>query len=102
VIELLAGAGIGVAGYIAGQWLPRPHRKRSHKPPKPVRPICGCGHDRSYHDGETGQCHGLMDGDPLRYNAWNEPTAWKQVPCACRHYTGPEPLPSLYAPEITE
>lgn len=72
-------------------------KKPKHKDPKPV---CGCRHHYSMHDPETGQCHGLMNGKPLRYDSFNDPTAWEQIPCGCRRYSGPEPLPTYYAPEI--
>ena len=98
--DLLEGALIAIGAFLAGQWLPRPHRRR-YKPPKPVRPVCGCRHHYSFHDPRTGECHGKMDGKPIKYDEWKDPTAYEQINCTCRQYTGPTPLPEVYAPEIT-
>ena len=96
----LVSAGIAVASFIAGQWVPRPHRRRV-KPPKPVEPICGCDHHHSYHDPKTGECHGQVRGKPLQYDGYGYATAWGKAQCTCKQYTGPTPLPEVYAPEIT-
>jgi len=92
-------AAVAIIGVLVGRFLPN-RRRRVPKAPKPVKPLCGCGHHHGYHDPQSGQCHGLMSGDPLRYNEFDHPTAWKQVPCTCRTYSGPQPLPEFYAPEI--
>jgi hypothetical protein len=60
------------------------------KPPPP--PICGCEHHLAFHemDGEgnpTGHCREII-------NSHNG------TECGCQRYTGPEPLPEYYAPEI--
>jgi hypothetical protein len=92
-------AAVALIGVLIGRFLP--NRRKGPKPQQPVEPICGCDHHRSFHDPQTGQCHGLMRGNPLRYDEdWNTPTAYKQVPCTCRQYSGPVPLPEFYAPEI--
>jgi hypothetical protein len=86
----MTGIEVGVAiviGILLGRFLP--NRRKGPRPLAPVEPFCGCDHHRSFHDPQTGQCHGLMDGDPLK------------VPCTCRQYSGPVPLPEFYAPEVT-
>jgi hypothetical protein len=84
-LSLLEGAGILLSGMLAGRFWPA--RRRGRKPPKPVTPTCGCNHNVSYHDPKTGRCHKISSYDGSQ--------------CPCRRYTGPEPLPEYYAPEIT-
>jgi hypothetical protein len=121
-----------------GAWLSRHfdsmvewrRKVKAHKlgmtPPKPVeQPICGCGHNFSFHDPATSKCHATSrqatkwerdpdwdEGDDaalaLRRGS-NEagqtgmrPVAWETVQCPCRRYVGPEPLTTLYAPELSE
>lgn len=99
VIEgMLIGGGVFLAGMIADRLLPP--RRRGPKPRKDPKPICGCGHHHSFHDPATGQCHGMMRGEPIKYDSFKDPTAWAQVPCTCRTYSGPVPLPEYVAPEI--
>lgn len=95
---LVEGALILVIGIAIGRLWGADRRKgKGLRDPKPV---CGCKHHYSMHDPETGLCHGQARGKPLKYDTFNDPTAWEPVPCGCRRYTGPEPLPTLYAPEI--
>lgn len=89
---LLEGAVIAVAAFLAGQWLPRPRLRRGV--PKPSRPVCGCKHELAYHDPKSGQCHSLM------YVPGTASHLSRHEPCACRQYSGPQPLPEFYAPEI--
>lgn len=63
----------------------------------PFAPVCTCRHWLSYHDPETGHCHGTRNGDPLAYDELNYPTAWKQEPCTCRQYVGPLPADHVIA-----
>jgi hypothetical protein len=82
-LTLLAGIAIG--------WLLRSLPAR-RKDPKPVEAVCGCTHHHSMHDPETGKCNAAVNaGD------W---TGKDYRPCACRRYSGPEPMPTYYAPEI--
>jgi len=78
-LSLLLGAAVFASGMLAGRFWPA--RRRHPKPPKPVKPVCGCGHHVSFHKDRTGLCHA---------KAW----------CNCQKYTGPEPMPEYYAPEI--
>ena len=44
-----------------------------------------------------------MRGQATEFNdyATRDPVAWEQVQCSCRQYSGPQPVPAFYAPEIT-
>ena len=97
----MTGIEVGVAvivGVLLGRFLP--NRRKGPKPPKPVQPICGCTHHRAHHDPDTGACHASVKV-PSRYDSAGNTTAWKYDPCACRQYSGPQPLPEFYAPEVT-
>jgi len=97
ITELLAGGGLTALGFVLGRL---PSRRRE---PAQPRPVCGCGHHHGYHDPKTGQCHGLMDGKATEFSNYQsrEPVAWEQVPCTCRQYSGPVPVESYFAPELT-
>lgn len=66
--------------------------------PKPVQPVCGCRHHFSFHDPKTGECHNYQEGVVERDVKTGSTT---MIQCKCRRYVGPEPLPDLYAPEIS-
>lgn len=83
---LLAGIGIG--------WLLRSLPAR-RKGPKPVEAVCGCEHHHSMHNPESGACNAAV-----RVNQYGGSYVYE--PCACLQYSGPEPLPTLFAPEIAE
>lgn len=100
LIYFFSGAGISWLSIGVGVLWHR-SRIRNSKPEK-IQPICGCGHHHSFHDPDTGNCHSLIKGNPIKYDAYREPTAWDKVQCPCRKYSGPEPLPSFYAGEISE
>ena len=86
--ELLEGAVIAVGAFLAGQWLPRPHR-RGVKASKPPELMCGCKHHHSYHDPKTGECHGRV------YVGMGQ-----HEDCTCKQYSGPVPLPEYVAQEL--
>lgn len=100
----MTGIEVGVAvviGVLLGRFLP--NRRKGPKPKPDPKPVCGCKHHHSYHDPQTGQCHGTMRGKAIKFNdyASRDPVAWEQVPCTCRQYSGPQPMPEFYAPELT-
>jgi hypothetical protein len=97
---MLLGAVIFVVGALCGRFWPA--RRRTPKPVPPPRPFCGCGHHHGFHDPKTGECHGLMNGNPLQYDSWDAPTAYEQIPCTCRQYSGPVPLPEYVAQELSQ
>lgn len=81
---MLADAAIFLGGMLAGRAWPARRRRQ-----KAVKPVCGCKHAASYHDPQTKECHEQIFAYDNVYR------------CACRQYTGPEPLPTVYAQEIT-
>lgn len=93
---------VGVALVSGGAGV-RIGRRRAGKQPKPK---CTCGHSLAFHDPDTHRCHGLMNGNPVRFDTFNDPTAWEKVPCGCRQYVGPVPadqmLTSFVYPKMPE
>jgi len=91
---VLEGALILIAGIAAG-WVLRslPPRRED---PEPVEAVCGCAHHYSFHDPETGMCHGTAS-QATHFDSYGIERRWKQIPCTCRKYAGPEPL-STYLP----
>lgn len=92
MVELIDGTVIALTGVLVGRFLPA-RRKRSGL--KDVKPVCGCGHHQSFHDPNTGGCHSMMRVP----NSMSRDSYY--TTCTCRQYSGPEPLPEVYAPEIT-
>jgi len=93
---MIEGALILLAGIIAGVILRSlPPRRQA---PKPVEAVCGCTHHYSLHDPQTGACNSLVQ--VARYSSGGSWTGYDYAPCACRRYSGPEPLPQFFAPEI--
>ena len=92
----MTGIEVGVAviiGVLIGRFLPN-----RRKGPKPVQPICGCGHHHSYHDRATSGCGWTGTqyiGEDARGMSQYAPRH-----CSCKRYSGPEPVPEFYAPEI--
>ncbi len=92
---MLEGALIALAGVLIGRFLPG--RRRHPKPPKPAKPICGCTHGIHTHDPGTGRCNAQVK--TYRHNGITE-VLDGYADCACVRYSGPEPLPEFFAPEI--
>lgn len=91
-LSLLLGAATFAAGMLAGRFWPA--RRKSPEQRKPPAPVCGCTHHLSYHDPASGECHELVKvPSTMTKDSYH-------TQCACRKYTGPEPLPEYYAPEI--
>lgn len=97
VATLLWYLGFCLFGFVIGR---ATSKKKVVKAPRPELPYCGCEHGLHDHDPKTGECHGLMDGDPLRYDDFHHPTAYKQVRCTCKQYTGPRPIDQIWIPEV--
>ena len=95
-MDLIIGAVILLAGILIGRFLPGLGRQR--RSAQEVQPVCGCGHAPSFH-GADGRCHAANQVAQWDQGRW---TGNESVPCTCQKYTGPEPLPAFYAPEITE
>lgn len=95
VLEMLAGGGLTVVGFLIGRFAPA--RRRFPKPPEP---ICGCDHPLAYHNPKTGIC----GGEEKQYAVWDATARRhvdKMVRCTGQQYDGPTPLPTMYAPEIS-
>jgi hypothetical protein len=100
ILDVLGGAGAGIMIFELGQWLPRPPSLRRRRAPAAPKPVCGCDHHYSLHDPETARCHGTVKST----SAYNHIGVWvghKDLPCTCRRYSGPVPLPEYFAPEIS-
>jgi hypothetical protein len=96
VIPVLEGTLILLVGILIGICVRSLPGKRRNL--QQVKPVCGCEHHYSMHDPKTGACHSEITVTTYdEHGLWNGRT---YRPCTCRQYSGPEPLPSYYAPEI--
>jgi hypothetical protein len=78
----------------------------------PPKPICECGHSLAFHDPKTGRClfeeravvEWKRNEDYDDYEDEEEmlPVRWELKSCGCVRYTGPQPLHTLYAPELSD
>lgn len=75
------------------------------RPRTDPEPLCGCGHHVAHHEDpdvdSKRPCRELMRVETV-WNRSGEPIRWDWRECTCTHYVGPEPLPTFYAPEITD
>lgn len=79
----LEGAGIALAAVAVSRLLPSRGRKPQRpKLPEPPKAICGCTHHFSVHDPQTRACTTSFMAEDKKFH-----------PCACKQYTGPEPMP---------
>ena len=92
---MIEGAAILLTGMGIGRVWPERRRRKV----KDVKPICGCKHHASYHDPLTGACTSNDPSVLTGYDQRDNPV-YEIRQCGCRKYTGPEPLPEYYAPEI--
>ncbi|MEV4613180.1 hypothetical protein AB0K43_11340 [Kitasatospora sp. NPDC049258] len=69
----------------------------AHRPPEPV---CGCTHHLAKHD-KQGKCHEVVEA-PTAWDAERKPLRYEPRPCNCQQYIGPEPLGTIFAPEIVD
>lgn len=92
-VAVLTGIIIKFGKYIVKELKREDERRR-------LQPICGCTHNLSFHDRETGRCN-AQDRVETDWNDVGTPIRWGQKQCSCVRYTGPEPIISYYAPEIT-
>lgn len=98
---MLEGALIAVVCFLLGVGVRSlPARRKGPKPSSPPKPVCGCSHHHAYHDPESGKCNATVHGQALEFDDYDRPIKWELVTCPCRRYSGPEPMPMYYAPEI--
>ena len=81
---------VALAGVLLGRFLPN-----RRKGPKVPEPVCGCGHHHSFHDRQTGRC-GHVKRVYLGGGHYGHPDA-----CTCKQYSGPQPIPEFFAPEVS-
>jgi hypothetical protein len=93
-VDMIIGAAIFLAGSGFGMLVRLPHRRRGSGDP---RPVCGCGHHYAMHDPTSGMCHAVT---PMATEVGAGKVVMEPRDCACRTYSGPEPLPAFYAPPI--
>ncbi len=67
---------------------------------RPPEPVCGCTHHLAKHD-KQGKCHELVEA-PVAWDEDKKPVRYESRPCNCQQYIGPQPLPTLYAQELTD
>lgn len=90
MLEMLTGGVLFLLGVLVGRFLPA----RSPARPEPPKPICACGHPLSNHNPKTRACNVAT----IRLVNSREVGRGN---CPCLQYVGPEPLPTVYAPEVT-
>lgn len=89
ILDMLIGGGLVVAGAILGRL---PQRRKKGK--RLDGAVCACRHAKSYHEDGTGRCHQRV----YVRSTWGEDGYHED--CRCKQYTGPEPLPEYFAPEL--
>ncbi len=107
------------AGYLVfGKIMEARKERRAELLPK--QPICGCTDHLAFHNPATGRCEAqrrevvhwirnpeldewLKDDTRLESDRPKQYVAaeWELRQCACQRYTGPEPLGTLFAPELS-
>jgi hypothetical protein len=90
-------AAVALIGVLIGRFLP--NRRKGPEPPGTVKPVCGCGHHHSYHDPETGICNHTKR--LITYEDAYTTKYGDSLKCSCEQYSGPQPMPEFFAPEVT-
>ncbi|CAM5517631.1 hypothetical protein BOQ63_037840 [Streptomyces viridifaciens] len=67
---------------------------------RPPEPVCGCTHHLAKHD-KQGRCHEVVE-TPTAWDADRRPVRYEAGQCNCQQYVGPEPLGTVYAPELID
>ncbi|MFD9687067.1 hypothetical protein ACFWXO_15080 [Kitasatospora sp. NPDC059088] len=67
---------------------------------RPPEPVCGCTHHLAKHD-KQGRCHEVVEA-PTGWDADRRPVSYEPRQCNCQQYVGPEPLGTVFAPELTD
>lgn len=81
---------------------------------RPPKPTCECLHSIAFHDPRTGRCGAEErvavewgrnpNYDPDKHDPEDEivPTRLELKQCGCVRYTGPEPMVTLVAPDLSD
>jgi hypothetical protein len=94
VMVILAGGYVAGGAYDRLKDAAKERRKAKAQALIGPEPVCGCGHHLAYHDARDALCYASVvtaeggTDDSVRQ-------------CPCRRYAGPEPLATLYSPELT-
>ncbi|GHF54587.1 hypothetical protein GCM10010218_39800 [Streptomyces mashuensis] len=67
---------------------------------RPPEPVCGCTHHLAKHD-KQGTCHEMVEA-PTAWDADRKPVQYEARRCNCQQYVGPEPLGTVFAPDIVD
>lgn len=96
--ELFAGVFIASISYWSGFLIGRRARKGQ------IRAICLCGHHIGEHEDKTGRCNATKDGPKAEHQTpgTGRVLTWKQVPCTCVSYSGPELISMFTGREIAD
>lgn len=92
LVTIFATGGIFTVGYACGRLTRRP------KPSAPDVPMCSCEHGFGSHKEPDG-CG--ADIKRSRWNRYGDHAGYEWVPCPCRTYDGPEPLPRVWTGGLT-
>ena len=77
-------------------------RREQEKALRGPEPVCGCGHHLAYHDLRDGRCYAQVKSKGVGgSDGGGKAKGATAAQCTCRRYAGPEPLATLYAPELT-
>lgn len=83
-ISMVIAAGLLATGWLLGRYA------RLRRSPKPLQPVCLCGHHYGSHDPERGECMTEF------VRTFNYQQVWR--PCSCVRYTGPQPVEQYWVP----
>lgn len=90
-LDTVVGAVIAYSSLLLGErWARRKRPKVDLN-----APVCGCNHHYSMHDPETKRCHGTTTERRYHYDEDGH-YVLGYLPCTCRQYSGPEPLPEYF------
>lgn len=67
---------------------------------RPPEAVCGCTHHLAMHDRQQGRCHEETRA-AVEWDTDRRPVRFELRPCNCHQYVGPEPLATVFAPELT-
>ncbi|MDX2708349.1 hypothetical protein PV350_36690 [Streptomyces sp. PA03-6a] len=99
-LVILAGGYVTGGAYDRLRKAATERRKARQQELNGPQPVCGCGHHLAYHDAREGLCYASVPAPSGRKDEAGDKDEAEDRRCPCRRYAGPEPLATLYAPEI--